>query len=937
MTGDEASGRDPLDLLVEQFLQRRAVEPGLGIEQFAATVPEHADALRELLPAIVALEQHKLERRSSGSGRRTAALPPLERLGDFRIVREIGRGGMGVVFEAVQESLGRRVALKVLPQAALLAGNQLERFRREAQIAAQLHHSNIVPVFGSGESGGYHWYAMQYIAGQSLDRWRHEQAEVPPSGSGAWRNRARFVARLGAAAAGALAYAHAQGTLHRDIKPGNLLLEANDHLWVTDFGLAKALEADGLTHSGDLLGTLQYMAPEQFAGQYDVRSEVYALGVTLYELLALRAAFGDGSRSELMERIRAQRPEPLRRLCPEVPEDLVVVIEKAMARDPADRYRDAAALQADLQAFLDERPIAARRLSRFAMAVRWCRRNRGMAALAASTLLAVLAAGATGWIAFGIARDALGRAKDSAALAAKQSERAEQNLARAEQNVALTLDAFGRIFDRLVGPDPALAVDEDEETGEQTVLLRPPIDPGDLPLLHDMLEFYDRFAAQNAGNQQLQLETARACRRVGAIHARLGTAESLEQAEQAYRQALERMAAISGRDVRRELASLLVEAGRLDQRRRRPAEASARFRAALELLEQLPADGRSVRLERAEVHYLLAAEPILRRPLRPGERPERPPEAERPGEGERERVRAAREHQQRGLAIVDEVLASDPQHVEARALKARCLLLAGRFAGRSGGGRTDADRAAARTEAIGLLRDVVGRHPERAEDRFELSRVLLEPALREDPGRRPREDLAAAIAEAREAVQHAEHLRTAEPGVPEYARLVAQAHAVLGRLLLQAAPGLADAERTQALAEAERELRASLAAQGEDPGAAGPAERLFVLQAAQVRRGLAQVAELQGRREAAVAELQQLFEFLERALAERRAGPWIGEALQTRGPGSSGAPGPDAGRDPLRALLSRLGDARLQERYRALLQRLPGREEGPPAEGRRGR
>src|SRR5690606_36336456 len=137
-------------------------------------------------------------------------------------------------------------------------------------------------VYGSGESDGYHWYAMQYLDGQSLDQWRQTQSGMVPQGSGAWHNRARFVARMGVAAASALHYAHGLGTLHRDIKPGNLLLDRDEHVWVTDFGLAKALEAEGLTHSGDMLGTLQYMAPEQFAGNYDVRTEVYALGVTLY-------------------------------------------------------------------------------------------------------------------------------------------------------------------------------------------------------------------------------------------------------------------------------------------------------------------------------------------------------------------------------------------------------------------------------------------------------------------------------------------------------------------------------------------------------------------------------------------------------------------------------------------------------------------------------
>ena len=251
------SERDPLDLLIERFLeQHRSGEP-VTPSSFAEQHPESAAQLLELLPTLLALEDVKRDRASSSSGQQRVSLPKLDRLGDFRIERELGRGGMGVVFEAVQEALDRRVALKVLPQASLLTGNQLERFQREAQIAARLHHTNIVPVYGSGESDGYHWYAMQFIAGQSLDRWRQEQSARSPVGDAAWSSRGRFVARVGAAAAGALHCAHAHGTLHRDVKPGNFLLDQEDHVWVTDFGLAKEFENEGLTKSGDLLGTLQ--------------------------------------------------------------------------------------------------------------------------------------------------------------------------------------------------------------------------------------------------------------------------------------------------------------------------------------------------------------------------------------------------------------------------------------------------------------------------------------------------------------------------------------------------------------------------------------------------------------------------------------------------------------------------------------------------------
>ncbi|MCK5941429.1 MAG: serine/threonine protein kinase, partial [Planctomycetes bacterium] len=593
----EASQRDPLDLLIEQFLElHRGAEP-LTVEQFAARHPEHAEQLRDLLPTLLALEDVKRDRASSGSGQSRASLPDLDRLGDFRIERELGRGGMGVVFEAIQESLNRRVALKVMPQASLLSGNQLERFQREARIAAGLHHTNIVPVYGSGESDGYHWYAMQYIAGQSLDRWRDEQSARPPEGSGQWATRARFVARIGAAAASALHCAHGHGTLHRDVKPGNFLLDREDNLWVTDFGLAKALEGDGLTNSGDLVGTLQYMAPEQFAGEYDVRSEVYALGVTLYEMLTLQSAFQGRHRSELMERVRDQRIEPLPRVCPEVPADLAVVIGKAMAREPGDRYRDAHALQQDLEAFLEDRPIQARRLSSAARVLRWCRRNRGLSTAIGAAALAIVGAAVSGWAFYGVAQDALIKATRAGELAKSEGERAEANL-------QLSLAAFGDVFDALVGRDAALDYEEDPDTGEQTVVVQSAVSQDDVVLLQKMLAFYDQFATENAESQSLRYETARANRRVGAIHTKLDEPGSLAIARAAFEKALAGFAGIDDRDVRRDVAQVHIDLGLLSERLRRSRDAVAHFGQALTLLQELPnAESSSIRLRRANVLF----------------------------------------------------------------------------------------------------------------------------------------------------------------------------------------------------------------------------------------------------------------------------------------------------------------------------------------------
>ncbi|HEX5054485.1 MAG TPA: serine/threonine-protein kinase [Planctomycetota bacterium] len=883
-TGGGSTERDPIDLLAEQFLQRHRRGDRVPVDAFAAEHPAHEQGLKDLLPTLLALEQVKRDRESTGSDRARVAVPALEQVGDFRIVRELGRGGMGVVFEAVQESLGRKVALKVLPQASLLTGNQLERFRREAQIAAQLHHSNIVPVFGSGESAGYHWYAMQFITGQSLDRWRHEQAAAPPRGSGAWRARARFVARIGAQAASALHYAHGEGTLHRDVKPANLLLESNDHLWVTDFGLAKALEAEGLTHSGDLLGTLQYMAPEQFLGRYDVRSEVYALGVTLYELLVLRPAFAAKTRSELMETIRTRPPEGLLRLCPDVPEDLVIVIEKAMARDAADRYGDAHELEQDLQAFLEDRPIAARRQSVVRTTLRWCRRNRALAALAACTLLAVLAAGITGWVAYGITDDALGRAKASGEVAAQQSVRAESNL-------KLALTAFGEMFDAVVGRDPALALDEDPDTGEQTVIVRPVLEAGDIELMRKMLAFYELFAAQNIESQSLRYETARAYRRAGAIHARLGKPDNLEQAAKAYEAALAHFASITDRDVRREVAGVQVDFAQLEQRRRDPAAASVRLREALRLLESEPlVDNKNVRFERAQVHFLLARGPG-RRPGGPGGPPGRPPD-DRNHDAEHARVEP-RAELLTALSLVNELLADEPDNQKCRALRARCLLLSSQrpprrsdAGDRSGDAALVAAREQARAAGIQIFRELVAKNPDADAYRFELCEALIGDRrrdMRRAPGRRddpePPRVAPEEIDVLREARALADKLMKEQPLFQEYVALRGRAGSLLGWSLHNRCEVVPEAERPALQREAESELRAAL--QLELQLVSGEhADPRFVRQVVETRHNLGELLLATGRRAEAIAEGKAIVDLLVQQVEALEPGAGQGGAIR---------------------------------------------------------
>jgi eukaryotic-like serine/threonine-protein kinase len=352
-------------------------------------------------------------------------------LGDYRILREVGRGGMAVVYEAEQISLGRRVAVKVLPFAAAIDPKQRQRFQIEAQAAAQLHHPHIVPIFGVGCDHGIHYYAMQFVEGRSLAAILHElrsnyeiqtgpmelSASLKFSTSLGNFNRSlaataqlpthqnqefcRKVAKLGLEAAEALDHAHGLGIVHRDIKPANLLIDPDGSLWITDFGLARYRSDLSLTHTGDMVGTLRYMSPEQALarqGVVDQRTDIYSLGVTLYEVLTLRLAFDGRDHQELLRQIALDEPTLPRRLNPAVPRDLETIVLKAMAKEPSNRYATAQELAADLRRFLDDQPILARRPGFLERTLRWARRHRELVATAAAIFaLALMISTAAVW------------------------------------------------------------------------------------------------------------------------------------------------------------------------------------------------------------------------------------------------------------------------------------------------------------------------------------------------------------------------------------------------------------------------------------------------------------------------------------------------------------------------------------------------------------
>jgi len=361
--------------------------------------------------------------RPSSSAGSSRPVSELGQLGDYQLIREVGRGGMGIVFEAHQISLNRRVALKVLPFAAALDPKQLQRFKNEAQAAAQLHHNYIVPVYAVGYERGVHYYAMQFIEGQSLATMIRElrqqpgprqiapsagitndlpttgpyggeealplppAAEAPTQAVSAMSTERsarsahfyRRVAELGIRAAEALEHAHQEGVVHRDIKPANLLVDIRGNLWITDFGLALFHSDAGLTMTGELLGTLRYMSPEQAMGKrmlVDHRTDIYSLGVTLYELLTLTPVFDGHDRQELLNQIANEDPRPPRSLDKSIPVELETIILKAIAKQPIDRYGSVQEMGNDLQCFLEDKPIKARRPTVREKALKWSRRHR---------------------------------------------------------------------------------------------------------------------------------------------------------------------------------------------------------------------------------------------------------------------------------------------------------------------------------------------------------------------------------------------------------------------------------------------------------------------------------------------------------------------------------------------------------------------------------
>lgn len=654
-----------LEQIVDHFTNRLRAGEHPAIADYQAQHPEFKDEIEDLLASVAMIEQLKSDPTNSPAKSRSLdEVSGLNRIGPYKINGEIGRGGMGVVFEAVHESLGKRVAIKVMPTPLINSKNFVERFKREAQSAARLHHTNIVSVFGVGEGEGYHYYVMDLIEGQTLgavinginasdpnstkiDRYEtrvdmsgeltlaynastplenpsvtsHEQTTTSESSAVKPHARPikkashyRWAARIAADIANAVAFAHDADLLHRDIKPSNIILDQKGQVWITDFGLAKDTRSEiNLTKTGDVIGTPQYLSPESLEGKYDCRSEVYCIGLTLYELATLQPAFHNGTTAEIIRAIATSSPPSPRKISPGIPIDLSTIIEKSISKNAEERYPTVKDLLRDLIAFVEDRTIAARPPSTVEMVSKWGRRNPLAASLSVVSFILLLLVAAATSFGYLYTKDALDQeAKKSALLeiqiretdeanqkvsAAYKSQQSEYQ--RAERNVDLSIQAFDRMFKQLVAKDSADSTELSIDGLEDLQGIETSITKQDAVFLEEFLSFYDKFATNNFDNQDLQAESARAFRRVANIYQLLG---EIDRSFDAYKKSIElyNKVLVDSPDAKESLIALVQTKNELSRAYRRDhnlPEAIAQNQNAIQLLNDVPVEQLDNRLK----------------------------------------------------------------------------------------------------------------------------------------------------------------------------------------------------------------------------------------------------------------------------------------------------------------------------------------------------
>lgn len=595
-----------LEALVVQAIDRLDREGASALETMCQEHPGQAEALRRRIEVL----------REAGllSAPESAEPPEFpERLGDFRLLERLGAGGMGVVYRARQESLGREVALKVIRPDQLFFPDARSRFRREVEAIARLQHPGIVPIYTVGEQDGVPYFAMEHVhgctllevveelsgrdpaelEGRDLDRaiarvTGDRQERLPAARfSGTWTQACLGILRD---VCDALEHAHRRGVVHRDLKPSNVIVTREGRVMLLDFGLSSSSETARITRTGTLVGSLPYAAPETLAGEDTEQQstiDIYALGVTMYELLALRLPFEGGSALELRAQVLAAAPVPLRRLNARVSRDVETVCAVAMDPSPARRYASAQAFGRDLTNVLELRPLEARRTGPLLRARRWARRHPAWVVSAALALLAVLV---------GPSVYAWQQRELRATMERKNAELEHSNTALAEaldlagergRQAAAERDRAEASFWRAVTATDDLL----SQVGAFDLDEVPQMGPVQCELLTRALAYYDGFVAERGNEPRLHKSRAAIRIHLGrALYASGRVVESIAT----YRDATEELEAVCAQDprdfdARNALAQSLrwtaLSLGAL-RRREEQTEVSQRTLAAYESLRK---------------------------------------------------------------------------------------------------------------------------------------------------------------------------------------------------------------------------------------------------------------------------------------------------------------------------------------------------------------
>jgi serine/threonine protein kinase len=735
----QPSNPEILETVVDQFTAALRAGKRPSIADYQGQYPNLKNEINELLSSVAMIEELKTCSETRTDHRPAfSTVSQLKQIGDYKIVRELGRGGMGIVFEAIHNTLGRRVAIKVMPTPLVDGEQHVQRFRHESQAAARLHHTNIVSVFGVGDGDGFYFYVMDFVDGDTLGEWIADHSERDTN----YRRSARLIANI----ADALSYAHAANILHRDIKPANIIVDHHEIVWITDFGLAKDGSREiNLTKTGDLIGTPQYLAPESLEGKYDERSETYCLGLTLYELVTQQPAYAQGSPAEVLRAVATSSPTHPRNINPKIPRDLATIITKSVSREPELRYQTAAEFQQDLLAFIDDRPISAVRPRWSSQLLRWTRRNPLPASLIGISAVLLTLVAATATIGYWATTNALQRESEKTArlnqeqqATAVARDEAQQNFAnmktqydRAESNVAITIEAFDEMFKHFITGGSGSMGELDIDGFREISGIETTITTSDVVFLEKLVSFYEQFASLNAENERLKSESAKAFRRVGNIYQLIG---EMQPAIDSYHHSIVLSEAILKNEptVKDHLLTLVETQNELSAAHRKngdPQLAQSWNRKSQKLLEESPWSETDpvVRLELARTltglgFNLFRMTSVAN--LGTLANNKLPLRSQKPGvklngliEGQRVFERRQRQLIEQAIGIMDELVADSPGEADYRCVRATCYSI-------SAAAHLEADRQKGfplRDHAIQEFESLVESHPANPEYRYLLA------------------------------------------------------------------------------------------------------------------------------------------------------------------------------------------------------------------------